>query len=120
MMGFTMLWAYFAFSQYLIIWAANIPEETEWYLHRMGHGWQYMAIMLLLFHFAVPFLVLLHRAVKRNPAMVSKVAGVIVVMRFIDLYWLSAPAFAHGGEPHFHWLDGALPISLAPWRDYRP
>ncbi|RPI55402.1 MAG: hypothetical protein EHM55_07985 [Acidobacteria bacterium] len=119
MMGFTMLWAYFAFSQYLIIWAANIPEETEWYLHRTGHGWQYMAIMLLLFHFAVPFLVLLHRAIKRNPAMVSKVAAVIVVMRFVDLYWLSAPAFAHGGEPHFHWLDVALPISLAlVWLGY--
>ncbi len=113
MMGFTMLWAYFAFSQYLIIWAANIPEETEWYLHRVGHGWQYIAMMLVLFHFAVPFLVLLHRAVKRNAATVSKVAAVIVVMRFIDLYWLSAPAFAHGGEPHLHWLDIVVPISLA-------
>ncbi len=113
MMGFTMLWAYFAFSQYLIIWAANIPEETEWYLHRVGHGWQYMAIVLLLFHFAVPFLVLLHRAIKRNPARVSKVAAVIVVMRFVDLFWLSAPAFAHGGKVHIHWLDVALPISLA-------
>lgn len=119
MMGFTMLWAYFAFSQYLITWAANIPEETEWYLHRMGHGWQYIAIMLLLFHFAVPFLVLLHRAIKRNAAMVSTVAAVIVVMRFVDLYWLSAPAFAHGAEPHFHWLDIALPISLAlVWLGY--
>ena len=113
MMGFTMLWTYFAFSQYLIIWAANIPEETEWYLHRTGHGWQYIAVMLVLFHFAVPFLVLLHRAIKRNAAMVSKVAALILVMRFVDVYWLSAPAFAHGGEPHVHWLDLALPISLA-------
>jgi hypothetical protein len=119
MMGFTMLWTYFGFSQYLIIWAANIPEETEWYLHRTGHGWQYMALVLVVFHFAVPFMVLLHRAIKRNAAMVSKVAALILVMRFVDLYWLSAPAFAHGGEPHFHWLDVALPISLAAiWLAY--
>ena len=112
LMGFTMLWTYFAFSQYLIIWAANIPEETEWYLHRTGHGWQYIALMLVVFHFAVPFLVLLHRAIKRNAAMVAKVAALIIVMRFVDWYWLSAPAFAHGGEPHVHWLDLGLPISL--------
>jgi hypothetical protein len=119
MMGFTMLWTYFGFSQYLIIWAANIPEETEWYLHRTGHGWQYMALVLVVFHFAVPFMVLLHRAIKRNAAMVSKVAMLILVMRFVDLYWLSAPAFAHGGEPHLHWLDIALPISLAAiWLGY--
>ena len=119
MMGFTMLWTYFGFSQYLIIWAANIPEETEWYLHRTGHGWQYIALALVVFHFAVPFMVLLHRAIKRNAAMVSKVAALILVMRFVDLYWLSAPAFAHGGEPHVHWLDVALPISLAAiWLGY--
>ena len=113
MMGFTMLWTYFGFSQYLIIWAANIPEETEWYLHRTGHGWQYIALSIVVFHFAVPFLVLLHRAIKRNAAMVSRVAGLILVMRFVDLYWLSAPAFAHGGEPHVHWLDVVVPVSLA-------
>jgi len=119
MMGFTMLWAYFGFSQYLIIWSANIPEETEWYLHRVGHGWQYLALLLVVLHFAVPFLVLLHRAVKRNAATVSKVAALIVVMRLFDLYWLSAPAFSEGGEPHVHWLDIALPISLGlVWMSY--
>ena len=119
MMGFTMLWTYFGFSQYLIIWAANIPEETEWYLHRTGYGWQYMALILVVFHFAVPFMVLLHRAIKRNAAMVSKVAALILVMRFVDLYWLTAPAFAHGGQPHVHWLDVVLPISLAAiWLAY--
>jgi hypothetical protein len=119
MMGFTMLWTYFGFSQYLIIWAANIPEEAEWYLHRTGHGWQYIALTIVIFHFAVPFVVLLHRAIKRNAALVSKVALVILVMRFVDLYWLTAPAFAHGGEPHVHWLDVALPLSLAAiWLAY--
>jgi hypothetical protein len=119
MMGFTMLWAYFAFSQYLIIWSANIPEETEWYLHRTGYGWHYIALMLVLFHFAVPFFILLHRAIKRNAALVSKVAALVLVMRLVDVYWLSAPAFAHGGEPHVHWLDIALPISFAlVWLTY--
>jgi hypothetical protein len=119
LMGFTMLWAYFGLSQYLIIWAANIPEETEWYLHRTGHGWQFLALALVVFHFAVPFLVLLHRVVKRNAAIVSKVAAVILFMRFVDLFWLSAPAFAHGGEPHIHWLDVLLPVSLgALWLGY--
>jgi hypothetical protein len=119
LMGFTMLWTYFAFSQYVIIWAANIPEETEWYLHRTAHGWQYIALILVVFHFAVPFLVLLHRAIKRNAAMVAKVAALILVMRFVDLYWLSAPAFAHGDQPHVHWLDLALPISLGlVWLSY--
>jgi hypothetical protein len=113
MMGFTMLWTYFGFSQYLITWAANIPEETEWYLHRTGHGWQYIALTIVILHFAVPFLVLLHRAIKRNAAMVSKVAALIVVMRFVDLYWLSAPAFSEAGGLHVHWLDVALPIALA-------
>ena len=119
MMGFTMLWTYFAFSQYLITWAANIPEETEWYLHRTAHGWQFLALFIVVFHFAVPFMVLLHRAIKRNAAMVSKVAMVIVVMRLLDSYWLTAPAFAHGGAPHVHWLDVALPVSLAlVWLGY--
>jgi hypothetical protein len=119
MMGFTMLWAYFAFSQYLIIWSGNIPEETEWYLHRTGHGWQYIALMLVLFHFAVPFFILLHRAIKRNAAMVSKVAALMLIMRLVDVYWLSAPAFAEGGETHMHWLDIALPIALAlVWLTY--
>jgi hypothetical protein len=119
MMGFTMLWAYFAFSQYLIVWAANIPEETEWYLHRTAHGWQYIALMLVVFHFAVPFLVLLSRAIKRNATTVARVAAGILVMRFFDLYWLSAPAFAHGGEPHAHWLDAAVPVSVAlVWLSY--
>ena len=74
---------------------------------------------LVVFHFAVPFLVLLHRAIKRNAPMVSRVAALILVMRFFDLSWLSAPAFAHGGELHVHWLDVALPMSLAAiWLGY--
>jgi hypothetical protein len=112
MLGFTMLWTYFGFSQYLIIWSANIPEESEWYLHRTAHGWQILAVALVIFHFAVPFLVLLSRTVKRHAAMVSKVAAGLLLMRFVDLFWLISPAFAHDAGPHLHWLDVTLPISL--------
>jgi hypothetical protein len=113
MLGFTMLWTYFGFSQYLIIWAANIPEETEWYIHRTGHGWQLMALGLVVFHFAVPFMVLLSRTVKRHGPMLARVAGGLLVMRFFDLFWLSAPAFAHDGAFHVHWLDAVVPLTLA-------
>ena len=113
MLGFTMLWTYFGFSQYLIIWAANLPEETEWYIHRTGHGWQILAITLVVFHFAVPFLVLLSRAVKRQGSVLGRVAAGLLVMRFVDLFWLSAPAFAPEGGFHLHWLDILVPLSLA-------
>ena len=113
LLGFTMLWTYFGFSQYLIIWSANIPEETEWYIHRTGHGWQIIAVGLVIFHFAVPFLVLLSRAVKRHSPILAKVAAGLLVMRFVDLFWLSAPAFAGDGGFHIHWLDVVVPISLA-------
>jgi hypothetical protein len=111
MLGFTMLWTYFGFSQYLIIWSANLPEETEWYLHRTAHGWQILALALVVFHFAVPFLVLLSRAVKRHAAMVSKVAAGMLVMRFFDVFWLIAPA--HEERPGIHWLDVVVPVSIA-------
>ena len=67
----------------LIIWAANIPEETEWYLHRTGHGWQYMALALVVFHFAVPFMVLLHRAIKRNAAANYRLHGWTMSLAFV-------------------------------------
>ena len=113
MLGFTMLWTYFGFSQYLIIWAANLPEETEWYIHRTGHGWQFLALALVIFHFAVPFMVLLSRAVKRRGYVLARVAAGLLVMRFFDLLWLSAPAFAHDDGFLLHWLDVAVPATLA-------
>ena len=112
LLGFTMLWTYFGFSQYLIMWSANLPEETEWYIHRTAHGWQVIALGLVVFHFGVPFLVLLSRAVKRRATLLARVAAGLLVMRFFDLFWLSAPAFAHDGAFHVHWLDVALPPTV--------
>jgi hypothetical protein len=111
LLAFVMLWAYFSFSQLLIIWSGNLPEEIPWYLHRLQGGWQWVGLVLVIFHFALPFLLLLSRDLKRNGRMLATVAGGVIVMRFIDLFWLIAPEFNREGF-HVHWLDLAAPIGL--------
>jgi hypothetical protein len=111
MLAFVMLWAYFSFSQYLIIWSGNLPAEITWYVHRLQPGWRVVGVMLILFHFAVPFVLLLSRAVKRDPSMLVKVAGAVLVVRLVDLYWLIAPEFHQPGIV-VSWLDVVLPLTL--------
>jgi hypothetical protein len=111
LLAFVMLWAYLAFSQYLIIWSGNLPEETHWYLHRLHGGWGAVAALLIAFHFVAPFLLLLSRTAKRRAKILGAVAAGILVMRLIDLFWLTAPAL-HAEGFHLHWLDLALPIGL--------
>jgi hypothetical protein len=103
MLAFVMLWAYVSFSQFLIIWSGNLPEETPFYVKRLGEGWQTIALMLVLFHFALPFLVLLSRDVKRKIERLSTLAIGMLFMRYLDLFWVVRPSW--GGPPHFHWLD---------------
>jgi hypothetical protein len=107
--AFTMLWAYLSVSQLIILWSGNIPEEVLWYSHRIGGGWQVFPIILVIFHFAVPFLVLLLRKTKRTPKLLARVALLVIVMRFIDLYWLITPAFSPD-HFHFSWIDIATPL----------
>lgn len=104
MLAFVMLWAYIHLSQFLIIWSGNLPEEIPWYLHRMHGGWQYLALFLVLFHFALPFLLLLSRDLKRKAGALSTLASALFVMRLLDLYWLLAPNF-HTHGLRIHWLD---------------
>jgi hypothetical protein len=111
MLAFVMLWAYFSFSQYLIIWAGNLPLEISWYQHRLQTGWRTVGVTLILFHFAVPFVVLLSRTVKRAPDLLIKVAIGILVLRVVDLFWLIAPEFHENGLV-VHWLDVVLPLSM--------
>ncbi|MBI3400852.1 MAG: hypothetical protein HY048_05475 [Acidobacteria bacterium] len=111
MLAFIMLWAYFSFSQYLIIWSGNLPTEIAWYLHRLQTGWRAVGVTLILFHFVVPFLLLLSRAMKREPRTIVVVAGGILVARLVDLFWLIAPEFHHAGIS-VSWLDVVLPVSL--------
>ncbi len=91
MLTFTMVWAYFSFSQWLIIWAGNLPEEITWYLDRIHGGWQMVALSLVLLQFSLPFLLLLSRDLKRDARKLVPVALLVLVMRYVDLYWLVAP-----------------------------
>src|SRR5439155_27062717 len=93
LLAFVMLWAYFSFSQYLIIWAGNLPEEIAWYLHRLQTGWRLVGLALIVFHFAVPFCLLLSRAAKREPQLLGRLVAAILIVRLVDLFWLIAPEF---------------------------
>lgn len=111
MLTFVMVWAYFAFSQFLIIWAGNLPEEIPWYLRRFHGGWQWVGLALVILHFALPFLLLLSRGQKRNPAALARIAWLVIAMRVMDMYWTTAPAFG-GGVVSFHWMDLAAPVGV--------
>ncbi|MCE7984382.1 MAG: hypothetical protein DYG89_24680 [Caldilinea sp. CFX5] len=108
--AFVMLWAYMAFSQFLLIWAGNLPEEIPWYVRRLAGGWQWVALAIVLFHFALPFVLLLSREVKRNARLVLGIAVLVVVTRLLDTFWLVAPDFGERGP--LHWLDIATVIAI--------
>jgi len=109
--AFTMVWAYLAFSQFLIIWSANLPEEIPWYLHRLDHGWERIGIGLVVFHFVVPFIVLLSRRSKRNAALLAGMALWLIAARLLDLFFMIGPE-AYPDGLRFHWLDLAATIGL--------
>ena len=111
MLAFVILWAYFSFSQYLLIWSGNLPEEITWYMSRLEGSWIAIGIVLMMFHFAVPFFLLLWRAIKRNPANIVKVTIAIMVVRNIDLFWLIAPEFHEHGVV-VSWMDVVFPLAL--------
>lgn len=96
MKGFTVFWAYIAFSQFMLIWYANIPEETEYYIMRAQNGWMGISFALLIFRFIVPFLALLPKALKRNENHLLVVSALVLVMQYIDIYWMVYPNFFHG------------------------
>ena len=106
MLAFTMLWTYMSFSQFLIIWSGNLKEEIPWYLVRAFGSWRAVAAVLLLFHFFLPFFVLLQRRFKRKLSTLSLAAGWMLVMTLIDVYWLVVPAFENEHKnPGFRLMD---------------
>ncbi|MBI4888200.1 MAG: hypothetical protein HY824_13990 [Acidobacteria bacterium] len=123
-LAFVMLWAYFNFSQYMLVYAANLVEEVPYFIARISHGWQYLALFLVLFQFAVPFLLLLQRDLKRMPYRLVWVSLALLVVRYVDLFMLVSPEFAPtganlhllAGEPEsrlfVHWLDLAAPLAI--------
>jgi len=112
LLALVMVWAYFSFSQFLIIWAGNLPSEIPWYMARLRGGWQCVGLGLVLFHFALPFALLLSRDLKRNFKLLAGIALFILFMRLVDLYWLVAPDFAKISSPGGSWLDLAAPLGV--------
>ncbi|HOC16739.1 MAG TPA: hypothetical protein PKK95_00635 [Vicinamibacterales bacterium] len=111
LLAFVMVYAYVSFSQLLIIWSANLPEEITWYLRRIEGGWHLLAIALAVFYFAVPFMVLLSRGNKRQPQRLALIAGGVLAARLLSVFFLIAPAFHEHGLAA-HWLDAAALVGL--------
>jgi hypothetical protein len=112
--GFVIFWAYIAFSQYMLIWYANIPEETEWLARRQMNGWGWVGLLLVFGHFVVPFVVLLSRTPKRRPRLLAAAAVWMLVMHWVDLFWVVAPA-GSPARPLPHLVDLTLLIALGAW-----
>jgi hypothetical protein len=111
MFTFVVLWAYLSFSQWLIIWSGNIVPEIRWYLMRLRGGWQYFGTALIFVHFVFPFALLLSRNLKRDGARLIKLALLVIVMRLVDLFWQTAPAFYPAGDlSRMAWADAAMYI----------
>lgn len=92
LLAFTMMWAYLAFGQLLIIWSGNLPHEISWYLHRIADGWRWVAIFIALFHFFIPFFLLLSRPVKKRRRILMSVALCVLVAHIVALWWTIAPS----------------------------
>lgn len=103
-LAFVVLWAYMSFSQFLIIWAGNLPEEIPWYLRRIGGEWRMVALVLVIFHFAVPFFLLLIRRNKRALRMLAAIAVGLLIMRAVDTYWVVMPGVIPPGSS-VSWMD---------------
>lgn len=104
LLTFVMLWAYLAFSQFLIIWSGNLKDEIPWYTSRANGAWAAIAVILLILHFGVPFLLLLSRGVKRRLELLAAVAVGLVALTVLDVFWLMVPGFL-SDRPRFHWMD---------------
>ena len=114
LLAFVMLYMYLSFSQFIIIWSGNLTEEFRWYLARIRGGWRPIMVGLFLFHFVVPFLLLLNRNLKKHGPRLAAVAGLIIFVRYVDLYWHIVPNFedARGWAPKGEVAGGFSPN---PW-----
>jgi hypothetical protein len=106
-----MLWAYFSFSQLLIVWAGNLAHEIPWYLPRFKTSWGWVGVALIVLEFVLPFMLLLSMPLKRNARLLAAVCGLILVMRFVDLMWIALPDFWNSGF-HFGWGEVTAPLGI--------
>lgn len=122
MFGFVVFWAYIGFSQYMLIWYADIPEETGWYYYRQKGPWAIASVALILLHFVLPFLILIGRFVKRRPFFLALMAVWLLAVHWFDMFWLVKPTFSHGAIP-FGLMDiatflgiGGLWLACTAWQ----
>jgi hypothetical protein len=111
LLTFVMVWAYMSFSQLLIVWSGNLPQEIPFYLPRMQSSWRWIGVLLIVLHFALPFALLLSRDLKRRAGWLAALAGLVIVMRVIDLFWLVAPEF-HSQGITIDWFDPITIVGL--------
>jgi hypothetical protein len=123
-LAFVMMWAYFQFSEYLLVYAANLKDEIPYVLTRIDGGWQYLALFLVVFQFAVPFCLLLSRPLKRTPDRLVRLALWLLIVRVIDTFMYVAPEFSsaganrwvvageHGSVFFVNWLDVVTPVAI--------
>jgi len=124
MLAFTAFWTYCGFSQFMLIWIANIPEEAAWYVVRMKGGWANVGIFLIACNFLIPFFTLLSRSLKLRPRALAVVAVWLMVVHYVDIYWLVMPGlFPEGPLQHLHLAHltaflgvGGLAVATALWR----
>jgi hypothetical protein len=117
---YVMTWAYLAFTQFLIIWAENLPHEISWYVPRLQTGWRWLGVFLVVFHFFVPLLILLSRHAKRSPQLLGRLAVAVLVAHLVDVVWLVLPSLRPGGL-NLSWTDlaglvGVGGVWLSAWR----
>ncbi|MBV9500709.1 MAG: hypothetical protein JO138_15150 [Acidobacteriaceae bacterium] len=108
---FVMLWAYFEFSQLVVIWSGNLTDEIPWYLHRFATSWGWLGVMLIVLEFIVPFLMLLSRPLKRNAIALCCVVSLIIFMRWVDLMWIVMPTYYTRGF-RLTWMNLVVPASI--------
>jgi hypothetical protein len=111
LLAFVVFWTYVSFSQFLIIWSGNLPREIDWYLHRTAGGWKWLIGLLALFHFFVPFSLLLFRVMKRSVRRLAAIAALIFTVHIVEVFWIIEPSFFPTGG-RIHWLDAAAVIGV--------
>jgi hypothetical protein len=111
LLAFTMMWAYLAFGQLLVIWSGNLPHEIAWYLHRISDGWKWIAIFIALFHFFVPFFLLLMRPAKKRRRILASIAACVFAAHVVAIWWTIAPSVY---TKHFYlgWLAPAAFLGI--------
>ncbi len=111
LLTFVMFWTYVAFGQLLVIYSGNLPHEISWYLHRIANHWKAIVAVIALFHFFLPFFLLLFRVVKQHARYLVTIAVVLFVVHIVNVYWLVMPSFHREGV-RVSWLDFAAPIGV--------